>query len=72
MDVVGAQLTEALDQVSADVRDDVALLDFGSTWALAFVQAHDFRGDYALIPAKRDPSGGPGSAWILDTCGVKA
>lgn len=67
-----AQLTEALDQVDADVRDDVALLlDFGSTWATAFVQADDYQEAYALIPATRDPSGGPGSAWILDTCGVK-
>jgi hypothetical protein len=70
-----AQLTDALDQVDADARDDVAeALDVGSTIASAFAEAED---EDAAIAAVEEifsvegvQSDGAGATWILDTCGI--
>ncbi len=70
-----AQLSDGLDQVDADVRDDVAAaIDFGRTYAQAYIDSDDYQGvEAALMDAYGEDgvqSDGPGSTWILDTCGV--
>ncbi len=70
-----AQLADGLDHVDADVRDDVAeAIDFGRIYAQAYVDSDDYQGvEAALTDTYGDEgvqSDGPGSTWILDTCGV--
>jgi len=70
-----AQLSEALDQVDAEVRDDIARkLDFGRTWATGYIEADDYQGAAVALAdvfERGDPtSGGPSSTWILGNCGV--
>ncbi len=70
-----AQLSDGLDQVHAQVRDDVAAaIEFGRTYAQAYIDSDDYQGvEAALMDAYGDEgiqSDGPGSTWILDTCGV--
>ncbi len=72
-----AQLSDALDQVDADVRSEVAnAIDFGRIFATAYIESEDDQGAFAAIEkafaregAPRDP--GPGSATsILAKCGA--
>lgn len=70
-----SQLTDAIDQVDADARADVAdSIVFGTTIATAFVDAEDADAAEAALQAIFGTEGvqsdGPGATWILDNCGV--
>jgi hypothetical protein len=70
-----SQLVEGIDQVDADVRDDVSeALGWAQSIAAAFADAEDAGAAddavVAIFEAWGIESEGVASTWILDTCGV--
>jgi hypothetical protein len=70
-----AQLSDAAEQVDADVRDDVTeALDFAAVIASTFVEAADADAAQAAVEevfgSEGVQSDGTGGTWILDNCGV--
>jgi hypothetical protein len=70
-----AQLSDAIDQVDVDVRDDVAdEIEFGATLATVFLEAQDeqaaARGIEEAFGQEGFQSDGPGSTWILENCDI--